>query len=155
MVGGTACTRVVRRPGAALTCSKCLVNEKAPKLLQGLPSQSFKRRESFLLVRHHISEDILLNTALKYQYMPTEAAKIKENETPSVDRGLKNRMLGANWWNCRDAVLRISVRQNQLLPSEPSVWPLSDSLPFGCGWEQKLKAVGFDLILLEWGKQMA
>lgn len=39
----------------------------------------------------------MLNTALKYQYMPTEAAKIKENETPSVVRGLKNRMLGANW----------------------------------------------------------
>lgn len=97
MVGGTACKRVVRRPGAALTCSKYLVNDKAPKLLQGLPSQPFKGRESFLLVRHHISEDILLNATLKYQYMPTEAAKVKENETPSVDRGLKNRMLGANW----------------------------------------------------------
>lgn len=120
IAGGTTCTqytRVVRRPGAALTCSQYLINEKAPKLLPGLPSQSFKGRESFHLVRHHISEDILLNTTLKYQYIPSEAAKIRENETPSVDRGLKNRMLGANWWNCQDAVLRQSVRQNLLLPS--------------------------------------
>lgn len=85
-------------PGAGLTCIKCLINEKASTLLQGLAWQSFRGNEFFLLVRHHISENILLNIILKYQYIPTEVAEMKENETPSVDGWLNNWMtVGANW----------------------------------------------------------
>lgn len=94
IAGSTAHIRVVRTPGAVVGSK----NENASVLLQDLVSQSFKGNEAFLLVRHHISEDILLNTILKYQYISPEVAGSRENETPSVDRGLKNWMvLSANW----------------------------------------------------------